>query len=61
MVASRFVRPAGIEMLLNLHEGGRNMDFALWTLLSFEMWARTFLDRKSVRRPATSGAIEIQG
>ena len=53
-------RPAGIEMLLNIHEGGRNLDRVLWALLSFEMWARTFLDRKSVKRPATSGAIEIQ-
>jgi asparagine synthase (glutamine-hydrolysing) len=51
-------RPEGIEMLLKMHEGGRNMDRELWALLSFEMWAQTFLDRKSVIRPTSS--VEIQ-
>ncbi|HUP41635.1 MAG TPA: hypothetical protein VM599_00340, partial [Thermoanaerobaculia bacterium] len=30
---------------LALHEGGRPLDLHLWTLVSFELWCRTFLDR----------------
>ena len=39
-------RPEYIERLLNLHKLGRDLDLHLWTLLSFEMWCRTFLDRR---------------
>ncbi len=38
---------AYVEQLLNLHRGGRALDFQLWTLISFEMWCRTFLDAQS--------------
>ena len=34
-----------IEGLLVQHERGRNLDLQLWTLISFELWARVFLDR----------------
>ena len=27
------------------HERGRNLDLQIWTLISFELWARVFLDR----------------
>lgn len=33
-----------VGRLLKLHEGGRNMDLQLWTLISFELWCRSFLD-----------------
>jgi asparagine synthase (glutamine-hydrolysing) len=33
-----------IERLLRLHERGRDVDLQLWTLLSFELWCRRFLD-----------------
>jgi asparagine synthase (glutamine-hydrolysing) len=36
--------PQYIEKLLALHAGGRNLDLQLWTLISFELWCRTFLD-----------------
>jgi asparagine synthase (glutamine-hydrolysing) len=36
--------PAYIEELLRRHENGRELDFHLWTLISFELWCRTFLD-----------------
>jgi asparagine synthase (glutamine-hydrolysing) len=36
---------AYIERLIELHEGGRPLDLQLWTLLSFELWCRAFLDR----------------
>ena len=38
--------PEYIEHLLKLHKLGRDLDLHLWTLLSFEMWCRTFLDRR---------------
>jgi asparagine synthase (glutamine-hydrolysing) len=38
-----------IEKLLRLHEGGRNLDFYLWTLISFELWCRAFLDKSPVK------------
>jgi asparagine synthase (glutamine-hydrolysing) len=41
-----------IEKLLALHQRGRARDIELWTLLSFELWCRTFLD-KAARRPMT--------
>jgi asparagine synthase (glutamine-hydrolysing) len=37
--------PAYIEHLLRLNKRGRNLDGQIWTLLSFEQWCRTFLDR----------------
>ncbi|HXC62016.1 MAG TPA: asparagine synthase (glutamine-hydrolyzing) [Nitrospiria bacterium] len=36
-----------IEQLLKWHEKGRNLDLQLWTLISFELWCRIFLDRRS--------------
>jgi asparagine synthase (glutamine-hydrolysing) len=38
---------AYIEKLLTRHDKGRELDLHLWTLISFEMWCRTFLDRRS--------------
>ncbi len=52
--------PAYIEQLLRQHDNGRNLDFHLWTLISFELWCRTFLDNRakagaaSSRRPCVS-------
>jgi asparagine synthase (glutamine-hydrolysing) len=34
-----------IEGMVAQHEKGRNLDMQLWTLISFELWARVFLDR----------------
>lgn len=39
-----------IERLLTLHERGRDADLQLWTLISFELWCRTFLDQPVVRK-----------
>jgi asparagine synthase (glutamine-hydrolysing) len=38
-------RPAYLEKLLDLHERGRELDLQLWTLISFELWCRMFLDQ----------------
>lgn len=35
-----------VERLLDLHRGGRQLDFQLWTLITFELWCRMFLDSK---------------
>jgi asparagine synthase (glutamine-hydrolysing) len=45
--------PAYIEHLLRLNHRGRDLDGQLWTLISFEQWCRTFLDRP-VSAPARS-------
>ena len=39
-----------IDRLLSLHQRGREADLQLWTLISFELWCRTFLDQPVVRR-----------
>jgi asparagine synthase (glutamine-hydrolysing) len=39
-----------VARLLDLHRGGRPLDLQLWTLISFELWCRTFLDQ----RPASA-------
>jgi asparagine synthase (glutamine-hydrolysing) len=43
--ARKIFNPAYIEKLLLLQARGRPLDLQLWTLISFELWCRTFLDR----------------
>jgi len=38
------LNPAEVERRLQLHQGGRDLDLQLWTMLSFELWCRRFLD-----------------
>ena len=45
-----------IEQLLRMQEGGRDLDFQLWTLMSFELWCRRFLDGGAA--PSTPGLRE---
>lgn len=45
-------RPSYIEKLIRMHEAGRDLDVQLWTLVSFELWCRTFLDAGTRRRAA---------
>jgi len=40
-----FLNTSYVERLLQLHQGGRDLDLQLWTTLSFELWCRRFLDR----------------
>ena len=44
-----------VERLLQLNERGRDLDLQLWTMLSFELWCRRFLDR-GVAAARTSAA-----
>jgi asparagine synthase (glutamine-hydrolysing) len=41
-----------IRTLMRLHAGGRDLDLPLWTMLSFELWCRRFLDRAVGTAPA---------
>jgi asparagine synthase (glutamine-hydrolysing) len=54
--------PSYIERLIMWHEKGRELDFPLWTLISFELWCRRFLDAPPAPpagpRPRRSGALE---
>ena len=43
----RVVDPAYVEHLLRLNDAGRPMDLPLWTLISFELWCRLFIDRSA--------------
>ena len=39
--------PSYVEGLLKRHGKGRDLDLQLWTLVSFELWCRTYLDASS--------------
>ncbi len=43
-----FVNPDYIERIMAFHNRGRPMDWQLWTLISFELWCRRFLDGSRV-------------
>jgi asparagine synthase (glutamine-hydrolysing) len=42
------LNPAAVERKLLLHQRGRDLDLQLWTMLSFELWCRRFLDGEAV-------------
>jgi asparagine synthase (glutamine-hydrolysing) len=42
--------PAAIESLVRSHEQGRPLDLQVWTLLSFELWCRAFVDARPRRQ-----------
>jgi asparagine synthase (glutamine-hydrolysing) len=63
----RIFNPAYIEHLLAQLDRGRELDFQLWTLISFELWCRTFLDgvpagrRRAGERAATAQtAVDVR-
>ncbi|HLW76307.1 MAG TPA: asparagine synthase C-terminal domain-containing protein, partial [Bryobacteraceae bacterium] len=45
-----------VERLMSLHEAGRNLDLELWTLISFELWSRVFVDGDGRRKAQATGA-----
>jgi asparagine synthase (glutamine-hydrolysing) len=45
-------KPRQLEQLLRQHADGRNLELQLWTLLSFELWCRRFLDTTPEPRSA---------
>ncbi|MCM2255749.1 MAG: asparagine synthase (glutamine-hydrolyzing) [Vicinamibacteria bacterium] len=53
--------PAYVLRLIERHEAGQDLGLHLWTLISFELWCRAFLDRTTTRprvRPARGCVIE---
>ncbi|HEV8441368.1 MAG TPA: asparagine synthase (glutamine-hydrolyzing) [Methylomirabilota bacterium] len=46
--------PRYLEGLIAQHEAGRPLDFRLWTLMSFELWCRVFLDGRGRDRVRTT-------
>jgi len=51
--------PAYVERLLARHDGGRELDLHLWTLVSFELWCRAFLDATPARIRDTVNAHAV--
>lgn len=47
--ARGYFRSAYVEKLIAAHNRGRPLDLHLWTLISFELWCRTFLDGSPAR------------
>jgi asparagine synthase (glutamine-hydrolysing) len=43
--ARKIFNPDYIQKLLKMQSRGRSLDLQLWTLISFELWCREFLDR----------------
>lgn len=43
-----------VARLLDLHRRGRRLDLQLWTLMSFELWCRTFLDPQTTAARASA-------
>ena len=41
-----------VEQMLRLNDAGRDLDLQLWTMLSFELWCRRFLDPAPQAQPA---------
>jgi asparagine synthase (glutamine-hydrolysing) len=50
-----------VERLLTRHETGRDLDLQLWTLITFELWCRTFLDTRTPRFAKARAANESRG
>jgi asparagine synthase (glutamine-hydrolysing) len=48
-----------VESILDMNSRGRELDFQIWTLISFELWCRTFLDGYPVRTKERSDAYEV--
>jgi asparagine synthase (glutamine-hydrolysing) len=53
------LNPAYVEKLLKLNESGRPLDLHLWTLMSFELWCRAFLDGGPRRSVTSSRSVAV--
>jgi len=48
-----------VEKLLSKHSAGRELELHLWTLISFELWCRTFLDAAPKNQQEQVRAYEV--
>ena len=55
----RIFDEAYVERLRRWHERGRNLDFELWTLISFDLWCRHVLDGRRRHAPPRDEAVPI--
>jgi asparagine synthase (glutamine-hydrolysing) len=53
--------PEYVRTLIARHERGRDLGLQLWTLLSFELWCRAFLDAGAPVRPRPAKAFPDRG
>lgn len=62
---ARFLNQDYIARLMAFHQRGRGMDLQLWTLVSFELWCRRFLDSQRpvpIEQPAAvAGRLMASG
>ena len=49
-------RKAYLEHLIEMNDRGRPLDLQLWTLITFELWCRRFVDESSFCRPLSATA-----
>jgi asparagine synthase (glutamine-hydrolysing) len=54
-------RKAYIERLIELNDRGRSMDLPLWTLITFELWCRRFIDETAFSRSLPAPARRSVG
>jgi asparagine synthase (glutamine-hydrolysing) len=52
-------RPQAVEALVKRNESGRDLHFHLWTLISFELWVRQFLDAPARRAPVAAAGVPL--
>jgi asparagine synthase (glutamine-hydrolysing) len=45
-----------IERLIEMHDRGRSLDLQLWTLITFELWCRRFIDESAFCRSISATA-----
>jgi asparagine synthase (glutamine-hydrolysing) len=49
-------RRSYIERLIEMNDRGRPMDLPLWTLMTFELWCRRFIDESAFSRTVPASA-----
>jgi asparagine synthase (glutamine-hydrolysing) len=54
-------RKTYIERLIELNDRGRSMDLPLWTLITFELWCRRFIDETAFSRSLPAPARRSVG
>ncbi len=52
---------SAVAALVRRHKQGRPLDYPLWTLISFELWCRTFLDGRARVAPSKHGGLMAAG
>jgi asparagine synthase (glutamine-hydrolysing) len=48
-----------VERIIEFNERGRSMDLQLWTLITFELWCRRFMDSQTRRLETESAVVRI--